>query len=152
MLPILISLSSEYFNPLHSVKDRLAWGIISKARQTGALKPGQTVVESTSGNTGIGLAMVCAAMGHPLVVCMPETFSIERRKTMKFLGAKLILTPAAARGSGAQEKAVELASLNNWFLASQFANPANGDFHAQTTGPEILSDFAGKQLDFFVTG
>lgn len=142
----------EYFNPGASVKDRLAIGIIEDAERRGLLKPGQTVVEATSGNTGIALAMVCAAKGYPFVAVMVETFSIERRKIMRGLGAKVILTPAAERGSGMVKKAKELAEKNGWFLASQFENEANPAYHRQTTGPEILSDFAGKRLDYFVAG
>jgi cysteine synthase A len=142
----------EYFNPLSSVKDRLAVAIIEDAERSGALKPGQTVVEATSGNTGIALAMVCAAKGYPFVALMVETFSVERRKIMRMLGAKVILTPAAERGSGMVRKAEELAKKHGWFLARQFENPANPAYHRQTTGPEILSDFAGRRLDFFVTG
>ena len=142
----------EFFNPLSSVKDRLAIAIIEDAERSGALKPGQTVVEATSGNTGIALAMVCAAKGYPFVAVMVETFSIERRKIMRALGAKVFLTPAAERGSGMVRKAEELAKKHGWFLASQFENPANPAYHRQTTGPEILSDFAGRRLDFFVTG
>ena len=142
----------EFFNPLSSVKDRLAIAIIEDAERSGALKPGQTVVEATSGNTGIALAMVCAAKGYPFVAVMVETFSIERRKIMRALGAKVILTPAAERGSGMVRKAEELAKKHGWFLARQFENPANPAYHRQTTGPEILSDFAGRRLDFFVTG
>ena len=142
----------EYFNPLSSVKDRLAIAIIEDAERSGALKPGQTVVEATSGNTGIALAMVCAAKGYPFVAVMVETFSVERRKIMRMLGAKVILTPAAERGSGMVRKAEELAKKHGWFLASQFENPANPAYHRQTTGPEILGDFAGRRLDFFVTG
>jgi len=142
----------EFFNPLSSVKDRLAIAIIEDAERSGALKPGQTVVEATSGNTGIALAMVCAAKGYPFVAVMVETFSIERRKIMRMLGAKVILTPAAERGSGMVRKAAELAKHNGWFLARQFENPANPAYHRQTTGPEILSDFAGRRLDVFVTG
>ena len=142
----------EYFNPLSSVKDRLAIAIIEDAERSGALKPGQTVVEATSGNTGIALAMVCAAKGYPFVAVMVETFSVERRKIMRMLGAKVILTPAAERGSGMVRKAEELAKKHGWFLARQFENPANPAYHRQTTGPEILSDFAGRRLDFFVTG
>jgi cysteine synthase A len=142
----------EFFNPLSSVKDRLAIAIIEDAERSGALKPGQTVVEATSGNTGIALAMVCAAKGYPFVAVMVETFSVERRKIMRMLGAKVILTPAAERGSGMVRKAEELAKKHGWFLASQFENPANPAYHRQTTGPEILSDFAGRRLDFFVTG
>jgi cysteine synthase A len=142
----------EYFNPLSSVKDRLAIAIIEDAEQSGELKPGQTVIEATSGNTGIALAMVCAAKGYPFVAVMVETFSIERRKIMRMLGAKVILTPAAERGSGMVRKADELAKKHGWFLARQFENPANPAYHRQTTGPEILGDFAGRRLDFFVTG
>src|SRR5512135_1841982 len=142
----------EYFNPLSSVKDRLAIAIIEDAERSGALKPGQTVVEATSGNTGIALAMVCAAKGYPFVALMVETFSVERRKIMRMLGAKVILTPAAERGSGMVRKAEELAKKHGWFLASQFENQANPAYHRQTTGPEILSDFAGRRLDCFVTG
>jgi cysteine synthase A len=142
----------EFFNPLSSVKDRLAIAIIEDAEKSGALKPGQTVVEATSGNTGIALAMVCAAKGYPFVATMVETFSVERRKIMRMLGAKVILTPAAERGSGMVRKAEELAKKHGWFLARQFENPANPAYHRQTTGPEILSDFAGRRLDFFVTG
>jgi cysteine synthase len=142
----------ESFNPLASVKDRLAYAIIKDAEDSGALKPGQTVVEATSGNTGIALAMVCAATGHPFVATMVETFSIERRKIMRALGAKVILTPAAERGTGMVRKAKELAEQHGWFLARQFENPANPAYHASTTGPEILQDFAGERLDFWVTG
>ncbi len=142
----------EFFNPLSSVKDRLAIAIIEDAERSGELKPGQTVIEATSGNTGIALAMVCAAKGYPFVAVMVETFSIERRKIMRMLGAKVILTPAAERGSGMVRKAAELARQHGWFLARQFENPANPAYHRQTTGPEILSDFAGRRLDFFVSG
>jgi len=142
----------EFFNPLSSVKDRLAIAIIEDAERTGALKPGQTVIEATSGNTGIALAMVCAAKGYPFVALMVETFSIERRKIMRMLGAKVILTPAAERGSGMVRKAEELAKKHGWFLARQFENEANPAYHRNTTGPEILLDFAGRRLDFFVTG
>jgi len=142
----------EFFNPLSSVKDRLAIAIIEDAERSGALKPGQTVVEATSGNTGIALAMVCAAKGYPFVATMAESFSVERRKIMRMLGAKVILTPAAERGSGMVRKAKELAEKNGWFLARQFENQANPEYHRNTTGPEILSDFAGKRLDFWVTG
>jgi cysteine synthase A len=142
----------EFFNPLASVKDRLAIAIIEDAERSGALKPGQTVVEATSGNTGIALAMVCAAKGYPFVAVMVETFSVERRKIMRMLGAKVILTPAAERGSGMVRKAAELATKHGWFLARQFDNEANPAYHRQTTGPEILSDFAGRRLDVFVTG
>jgi cysteine synthase A len=142
----------EFFNPLSSVKDRLAIAIIEDAERSGALKPGQTVVEATSGNTGIALAMVCAAKGYPLVATMAESFSVERRKIMRMLGARVILTPAAERGSGMVKKAAELAQKNGWFLARQFENEANPAYHRSTTGPEILLDFAGKRLDYFVTG
>jgi cysteine synthase A len=142
----------EFFNPLSSVKDRLAIAIIEDAERTGALKPGQTVVEATSGNTGIAMAMVCAAKGYPFVAIMADSFSIERRKIMRMLGAKVVLTPAAERGTGMVRKADELAKKNGWFLARQFENPANPEYHRNTTGPEILSDFAGKRLDFWVTG
>ena len=142
----------EFFNPLASVKDRLAIAIIEDAERRGDLKPGQTVVEATSGNTGIALAMVCAAKGYPFVAVMVETFSVERRKVMRMLGAKVILTPAAERGTGMVRKAAELANKHGWFLARQFENEANPAYHRQTTGPEILSDFAGRRLDFFVTG
>ena len=142
----------EAFNPLGSVKDRLALGVIEDAERTGALKPGQTVVEATSGNTGIGLAMVCAAKGYPLVVTMAETFSVERRKLMRFLGAKVIITPGPARGTGMVQKANELAQKNGWFLTRQFTNEANADMHSRTTAQEILRDFEGDQLDYWVTG
>jgi len=142
----------EAFNPGGSVKDRLAFAIMDDARRRGALKPGQTVVEATSGNTGIALAMVCAALGHPFVATMVETFSIERRKIMRAFGAKVLLTPAAERGTGMVRRAAELAERHGWFLARQFSNPANPAFHRQTTGPEILKDFAGRRLDFWVTG
>ena len=142
----------ESFNPLASVKDRLAYAIINDALQKGELQPGQTVVEATSGNTGIALAMVCAALGHQFVATMADSFSIERRKIMRGLGAKVILTPAAERGSGMVRRAEELAAEHGWFLARQFENPANPDYHAATTGPEILRDFAGRRLDYWVTG
>jgi cysteine synthase len=142
----------EFFNPLASVKDRLAIAIIEDAERRGTLKPGQTVIEATSGNTGIALAMVCAAKGYPFVAVMVETFSVERRKIMRLLGAKVILTPAAERGSGMVRKAEELARKHGWFLARQFENLANPEYHRNTTGPEILSDFAGRRLDFWVTG
>ncbi len=142
----------EFFNPGASVKDRLAIAIIEDAEARGTLKPGQTVIEATSGNTGISLAMVCAAKGYPFVATMVETFSVERRKIMRMFGARVILTPAAERGSGMVRKAAELAKKHGWFLASQFENPANPAYHRNTTGPEILSDFAGKRLDVFVTG
>src|SRR6202046_1661536 len=142
----------EAFNPLGSVKDRLALGVIEAAEQAGQLKPGQTVIEATSGNTGIGLAMVCAQKGYPLVVTMAETFSIERRKLMRFLGAKVVLTPAAARGLGMVAKAIELAEAHGWFLNRQCENEANADMHSRTTAKEILNDFAGQRLDYWVTG
>jgi cysteine synthase A len=142
----------EFFNPAASVKDRLAIAIIDDAERRGELKPGQTVVEATSGNTGIALAMVCAAKGYPFVATMVETFSIERRKIMRMLGAKVILTPAAERGTGMVRKAEELARKHGWVLARQFENPANPAYHRSTTGPEILGDFAGKRLDYFVSG
>ena len=142
----------EFFNPLASVKDRLAIAIIEDAERTGAIKPGQTVVEATSGNTGIALAMVCAAKGYPFVATMSESFSVERRKIMRIMGAKVILTPAAERGSGMVRKAEELAKKHGWFLARQFENEANPAYHRNTTGPEILQDFAGRRLDYFVTG
>jgi cysteine synthase len=142
----------EAFNPLGSVKDRLALGIIEDAERTGALKAGQTVIEATSGNTGIGLAMVCAQKGYPLVVTMAESFSVERRKLMRFLGAKVIITPAAERGTGMVRKANELAAKNGWFLTRQFENEANADYHSRTTAREILADFAGEKLDYWVTG
>ncbi|MDJ0710303.1 MAG: cysteine synthase A [Woeseiaceae bacterium] len=142
----------ESFNPMASVKDRLAFAIVNDAEQKGELKPGQTVVEATSGNTGIALAMVCAAKGHPFVATMADSFSIERRKIMRGLGAKVILTPAAERGTGMVRKAEELAREHGWFLARQFENPANPDYHRNTTGPEILRDFAGRRLDYWVTG
>ena len=142
----------EFFNPLSSVKDRLAIAIIEDAERTGKLKPGQTVVEATSGNTGIALAMVCAAKGYPFVAVMSETFSVERRRIMRMLGAKVILTPAAERGSGMVRKAEELARRHGWFVARQFENEANPAYHRNTTGPEILRDFIGRRLDYFVTG
>jgi len=142
----------EAFNPLSSVKDRLAIAIIEDAERRGELKPGQTVVEATSGNTGIALAMVCAAKGYPFVATMVETFSIERRKIMKALGAKVILTPAAERGSGMVKRAQELAEKHGWFLARQFENEANPAYHRNTTGPEVLRDFAGRELDYWVSG
>ena len=142
----------ESFNPMASVKDRLAFAIINDARKSGKLKEGQTVIEATSGNTGSALAMVCAVLGQPFVATMVETFSIERRKIMRALGAKVILTPAAERGSGMVKRAEQLADQHGWFLARQFQNPANPEYHANTTGPEILRDFAGERLDFWVTG
>jgi cysteine synthase A len=142
----------EAFNPLGSVKDRLALGVIEAAEKSGALKPGQTVIEATSGNTGIGLAMVCAAKGYPLVVTMAESFSIERRRLMRFLGAKVILTPAALRATGMVLKTIELAETHGWFMTRQFENEANPDIHSKTTAVEILRDFEGEQLDYWVTG
>ncbi|HEU0225396.1 MAG TPA: pyridoxal-phosphate dependent enzyme [Steroidobacteraceae bacterium] len=142
----------EAFNPLGSVKDRLALGVIEAAERDGSLKPGQTVVEATSGNTGIGLAMVCAAKGYPLVITMAESFSVERRKLMRFLGAKVVLTPAALKGTGMVQKARELAEANGWFWTRQFENEANPDFHSKTTAREILEDFSGERLDWWVTG
>ena len=142
----------EAFNPMASVKDRLAIAIIEDAERRGTIKPGQTVIEATSGNTGIALAMVCAAKGYPFVATMVETFSIERRKIMKALGARVILTPAAERGSGMVARAEALAKQHGWFMASQFENPANPAYHRNTTAPEILRDFAGHELDYFVSG
>ena len=142
----------EAFNPLGSVKDRLALGVIEAAEKSGDLKPGQTVVEATSGNTGIGLAMVCAAKGYPLVVTMAETFSVERRKLMRFLGAKVILTPKEDKGTGMVEKAKELADKHGWFMTRQFENEANPDMHERTTAREIMDDFKGETLDYWVTG
>ena len=142
----------ESFNPMGSVKDRLALAVIEAAERSGALKPGQTVIEATSGNTGIGLAMVCAQRGYPLVVTMAESFSVERRKLMRFLGAKVVLTPAAERGSGMLAKAIELAKAHGWFLTRQFENEANADAHTRTTAREILEDFADERLDWWVTG
>lgn len=147
-----IFVKCEAFNPLASVKDRLALAIINDAEKSGKLKPGQTVIEATSGNTGIALAMVCAARGYPFVAVMVETFSIERRKIMKALGAKVILTPASERGTGMVKKANELASQYGWFLADQFRNPANPEYHKNTTAVEILSDFRNHDLDYFVSG
>ncbi len=142
----------ESFNPLASVKDRLAIAIVSDAEKRGVLKPGDTIVEATSGNTGISLAMVCAAKGYGFVATMAESFSVERRKIMRALGAKVILTPAAERGTGMVRRAEELAREHGWFLARQFENPANPEYHRHTTGPEILRDFAGRRLDYWVTG
>jgi cysteine synthase A len=149
---IAVYVKIEAFNPLGSVKDRLALGVIEDAERTGALTPGQTVIEATSGNTGIGLAMVCAQKGYPLVVTMAESFSVERRRLMRFLGAKVILTPAPEGGTGMVRKAVELAEANGWFLTRQFENEANADFHSRTTAREIVRDFAGERLDYWVTG
>ena len=142
----------EAFNPLGSVKDRLALGVIEAAEKSGELKPGQTVIEATSGNTGIGLAMVCAAKGYPLVIVMAESFSVERRRLMRYLGAKVVLSPAAARANGMVEKVKELAAKNGWFMTRQFENEANPDIHSRTTAQEILKDFQGEKLDFWVTG
>ncbi len=142
----------EAFNPLGSVKDRLAIGVIEAAEKSGQLKPGQTVIEATSGNTGIGLAMVCAAKGYPLVLIMAEPFSVERRKLMRFLGAKVIITPAAERAVGMIVKMEELAAKNGWFMTRQFENEANPEYHARTTAREIINDFAGERLDYWVTG
>src|SRR5258705_969946 len=149
---VILCVKIEAFNPLGSVKDRLALGVIEEAERSGKLKPGQTVIEATSGNTGIGLAMVCAQKGYPLVVTMAETFSVERRKLMRFLGAQVVLTPAAERGTGMVAKAVELAAAHGWFLTRQFENEANPDMHSRTTAQEILADFAGQRLDCWVTG
>lgn len=142
----------ESFNPLASVKDRLAFAIVTDAEKRGVLKPGDTIVEATSGNTGIALAMVCAAKGYGFVATMAESFSVERRKIMRAMGAKVILTPAAERGTGMVRRAEELAKEHGWFLARQFENPANPEYHRHTTGPEILRDFAGRRLDYWVTG
>jgi cysteine synthase A len=142
----------ESFNPMGSVKDRLALGVIEDAEKNGTLKPGQTIVEATSGNTGIGLAMVCAQKGYPLVVTMAESFSIERRKMMRFLGAQVVITPAHLKGSGMVNKAVELADEHGWFLVRQFENEANADVHSRTTAPEILEAFGNDGLDYWVTG
>jgi cysteine synthase A len=147
-----VFVKAEAFNPMGSVKDRLALGVIEDAERRGTLKPGQTVIEVTSGNTGIGLAMVCAVKGYPLVVVMGENFSVERRKLMRFLGAKVVLTPAALRGLGANAKAEELVAKHGWFHCRQFDNEANADMHSRTTAPEILADFEGERLDWFVTG
>src|SRR5688572_892929 len=142
----------EAFNPLGSVKDRLALGVIEAAERSGELQPGQTVIEASSGNTGIGLAMVCAQKGYPLVITMAENFSVERRKLMRFLGAKVVLTPASEKGSGMVAKALELAQTHGWFLCRQFENEANPDFHSKTTAVEILQAFDGDRLDYWVTG
>jgi cysteine synthase A len=149
---VRIYVKAEFFNPAASVKDRLAVSIIEEAERSGALKPGQTVVEATSGNTGIGLAMVCAAKGYPLVVTMADSFSIERRKLMRFLGAKVVLTPREQKGFGMYRKAVELAEANGWFLARQFETDSNARIHENTTAREILADFEGERLDYYVTG
>jgi cysteine synthase len=149
---VTIYVKAEFFNPASSVKDRLALNIIEEGERTGALRPGQTVVEASSGNTGIGLAMVCAQKGYPLVVTMPDSFSVERRKLMRMFGAKVVLTPRADKAYGTYRKAVELAQANGWFLARQFETKANADMHESTTGREIVNDFAGSRLDYFVTG
>ena len=149
---VTIYVKAEFFNPLSSVKDRLAISVIEDAERRGTLAPGQTVVEATSGNTGIGLAMVCAQKGYPLVVTMADSFSIERRRLMRMLGAKVVLTPRAQKGFGMYQKAVELAEANGWFLAHQFETEANADIHEATTAREIVNDFAGSRLDCFVTG
>jgi cysteine synthase A len=149
---VTIYVKAEAFNPAASVKDRLAVNIIEAAERAGTLEPGQTVVEATSGNTGIGLAMVCAQKGYPLVVTMADSFSIERRKLMRMLGAKVVLTPRAEKGIGMYQKAVELAKTHGWFLAHQFETPANAEIHEATTGREIVNDFKGQRLDWFVTG
>lgn len=149
---VSLYVKAEFFNPAASVKDRLAVSIIEEAERSGALKPGMTVVEATSGNTGIGLAMVCAAKGYPLVITMAESFSVERRRLMRFLGAKVVLTPKAEKGFGMYNKAKELAAANGWFLASQFETDANAKIHENTTAREILSDFDGKRLDYWVSG
>jgi cysteine synthase A len=149
---VRLYVKAEAFNPASSVKDRLAVNIIEAAERNGTLKPGQTVVEATSGNTGIGLAMVCAQKGYPLVVTMADSFSIERRKLMRIFGAKVVLTPRAAKGFGMYQKAIELAEANGWFLAHQFETPANAEIHEATTAREILADFKGERLDCFVTG
>ena len=142
----------ESFNPMGSVKDRLALGVIEEAERQGRLKPSQTVIEATSGNTGIGLAMVCAQKGYPLVIVMAENFSVERRRLMRFLGARVVLTPAHLRGSGMMAKTVELAEKHGWFLCRQFENEANADVHSRTTAREIIDAFAGERLDYWVTG
>ncbi len=149
---VTVYVKFEAFNPAGSVKDRLAMNIIEAAEKSGALKPGQTVVEATSGNTGIGLAMACAAKGYPLVVTMAESFSVERRKLMRFLGAKVVLTPKEQKGFGMYQKARELAEANGWFLAHQFETEANADIDEHTTAREIMADFAGRRLDYFVSG
>src|SRR3954452_3081075 len=149
---VQLYVKAEFFNPASSVKDRLAISIIEEAERRGELKPGHTVVEATSGNTGIGLAMVCAAKGYPLVVTMADSFSIERRKLMRFLGAKVVLTPRAAKGFGMYQKAKDLADANGWFLARQFETADNAKIHENTTAREILADFKGEKLDYFVTG
>jgi cysteine synthase A len=142
----------ESFNPMGSVKDRMARAVIENAERSGELRPGQTVIEATSGNTGIGLAMVCAQKGYPLVVTMAESFSIERRKMLRFLGARVVLTPASEKGTGMLNKAVELAEKHGWYLCRQFENQANADAHTRTTAVEIIRDFAGERIDYFVSG
>ncbi len=149
---VRLYVKAEFFNPAASVKDRLAVSIIEEAERAGELKPGQTVVEATSGNTGIGLAMVCAAKGYPLVVTMADSFSIERRRLMRILGAKVVLTPRAEKGFGMYQKAVELAETNGWYLARQFETDYNAKIHENTTAREIMADFQGEPLDYFVTG
>jgi len=149
---VRLYVKAEFFNPAASVKDRLAISIIEEAERRGDLRPGQTVVEATSGNTGIGLAMVCAAKGYPLVVTMADSFSVERRRLMRLLGAKVVLTPRAAKGYGMYQKAKELAEANGWFLARQFETPDNAKIHENTTARELLADFAGERLDWWVTG
>lgn len=149
---VRVYVKAEFFNPAASVKDRLALNIIEAAERDGSLKPGQTVVEATSGNTGIGLAMVCAQKGYPLVVTMADSFSVERRRLMRMLGAKVVLTPRAAKGFGMYQKAVELAEANGWFLARQFETAANADIHEATTAREIIGDFQGERLDYVVSG
>jgi cysteine synthase len=149
---VTIYVKAEYFNPAGSVKDRLAISMVEEAERRGDLKPGQTIVEATSGNTGIGLAMVCAAKGYPLVVTMADSFSIERRKLMRFFGARVVLTPRAEKGFGMYQKAKELADANGWFLARQFETPDNAKVHENTTAREIMADFAGQRLDYWVTG
>ena len=149
---VRLYVKAEFFNPAGSVKDRLAVSIIEEAERRGELEPGQTVVEATSGNTGIGLAMVCAAKGYPLVVTMADSFSIERRRMMRFLGAKVVLTPRAAKGMGMYRKAQELAEANGWFLARQFETPDNATVQENTTARELLADFKGERLDYWVTG
>lgn len=147
-----IYVKAEFFNPAASVKDRLALNVIEDAERQGTLRPGQTVVEATSGNTGIGLAMICAAKGYPLVVTMADSFSVERRQLMRYLGAKVVLMPRAQKGFGMYMKAKELADRNGWFLARQFETEANADIHQSTTGREIMADFEGRRLDYLVTG
>ena len=149
---VTMYVKAEFFNPAASVKDRLALNIIEAAERDGTLSPGQTVVEATSGNTGIGLAMVCAAKGYPLVVTMADSFSVERRRLMRMLGAKVVLTPRAEKGLGMYRKAVELAEAHGWLLARQFETEANAEIHAATTAREIINDFADAPLDYLVTG